>query len=211
MPTLMAQTLRWNGVVRAVRERLPELGPLRNLVLNQRFEPSPLAWLDDPSMSGGGILLHTGVHSFDLVRFLTGREVARVWCRTAHVHTKRTEDHFVAILELAGDPLPLVTVSGSRATRGRSGMIDVAGAEGQLLADHQLGFAHLVRGLERTPVPLPEPVQTVREVLRSFARLLLEGEPPPVALDDGARAVMIAEACHRAAGGDGPVSLPLAD
>src|SRR5205823_5241017 len=72
VPCLMAQTLRWNAVVRAIRARLPEIGALHAVVLNQRFEPSPLVWLDDPSMSGGGILLHTGVHSFDLVRFLTG-------------------------------------------------------------------------------------------------------------------------------------------
>ncbi|TMA94232.1 MAG: hypothetical protein E6J70_17505, partial [Deltaproteobacteria bacterium] len=78
---LMAQTLRWNAVVRALRARLPEIGALHAVVLNQRFEPSPLVWLDDPSMSGGGILLHTGVHSFDLVRFLTGCEVTEVFCR----------------------------------------------------------------------------------------------------------------------------------
>ncbi|TMA35995.1 MAG: Gfo/Idh/MocA family oxidoreductase [Deltaproteobacteria bacterium] len=64
VPCLMAQTLRWNAVVRAIRARLPEIGALHAVVLNQRFEPSPLVWLDDPSMSGGGILLHTGVHSF---------------------------------------------------------------------------------------------------------------------------------------------------
>jgi len=209
-PCLMAHTLRWNGVVRTVRERLPALGPLRALVLNQRFERSPLAWLDDPTASGGGILLHTGVHSFDLVRFLTGREVAKVWCRTARVFTRRTEDQFVALLELDGDPLPFVSVSGSRATLGRSGMIDVAAADGQLLADHQLGFAHTVRGLERTPLALPEPVQTVREVLRSFAALLRRGEAPPVTLEDGVRAVRIAEACARAAAAGEPVPIATA-
>ena len=206
IPCLMAQTLRWNAVVRAIRARLPELGALHAVVLNQRFEPSPLGWLDDPSMSGGGILLHTGVHSFDLVRLLTGCEVTEVFCRTARVRTVRTEDNFAAVLRLSGSDT-VVTVNGCRATRGRSGMVDVAGDEGQLVGDHQLGFAHLVRGLERTPLPLDEPVPTVREVLRAFARLVLDGEPPPATPEDGARAVLIAEACHRSAESGGPVAV----
>ena len=48
-------------------------------------------WLDDPAVCGGGILLHTGVHSFDLVRLLTGREVVRAWCRTARAHSPAAE------------------------------------------------------------------------------------------------------------------------
>jgi predicted dehydrogenase len=195
---LMAHTLRWNTVVRAVRDRLPELGPLRALHLNQRFEPSSLGWIDDPAVSGGGIILHTGVHSFDLVRWLTGREVVRVSCRVLRADTRRTEDNFVAILELDGGA-PLVTVSGSRSTGGRSGLIDIAGARGQLVGDHALGFAYGVRGLERSPLVLPGMVPTVREALGAFARLLVAGEPPPVSIDDGARAVLIADACRASA------------
>jgi predicted dehydrogenase len=206
IPCLMAHTLRWNAVACAIRERLPSLGPLRALCLNQRFEPSPLVWLDDPDVSGGGIVLHTGVHSFDLVRWLTGREVVRVSCRTMRVKTRRTEDNFVALLELEGGET-LVTVSGSRSTMGRSGLIDVAGAEGQLVGDHALGFAYAVRGLERTPLSLPDPVPTVREVLRAFARLVLDGEASPVELEDGARAVLIAEACLRSAEAGGPATV----
>jgi predicted dehydrogenase len=207
VPCLMAHTLRWNGVVEALRAALPSLGPLRAVYLNQRFEPSPLRWLDEPELSGGGIMLHTGVHSFDLVRFLTGREVARVWCRTARAVTRRTEDNFAALLELAGSDT-LVAVNGSRATAGRSGLIDLAGAEGQLVGDHYLGFAYRVRGTERTPLVLPAPVPTVREALRAFARLIRDGTPPLATVEDGARAVLVAEACYRAAASGAAVAVP---
>lgn len=210
LPCLMAHTLRWNGVVAAIRERLPDLGELRALLVNQRFEPSPLGWLDDPAVSGGGIILHTGVHSFDLVRFITGREVTRVTCRTARAATRQTEDNFMALLDLEGCDA-LVAVNGSRATAGRSGLIDVAGAEGQIVGDHALGYCFAVRGLARTPVPVPEPLPTVREALRAFVRLLLAGEPPPASPEDGARAVLIAEACYRSASAGQPVDVePLA-
>jgi predicted dehydrogenase len=204
IPALMAHTLRWNGVVRAVAGRLPALGALRALMLNQRFEPSPLAWLDDPARSGGGILLHTGVHSFDLLRNLTGREVRQVWCRTRSTNTTRTEDEFLAMCELADAPT-LVAVGGSRATAGRSGLIDVACADAQLVADHQQHWAHEVRGLVRTPLAIGEPVQTVREALLAFVGLIERGTRPPVGLEDGARAVAIAEACMRSAAAGQPV------
>ncbi len=206
IPCLMGHTLRWNAVVRTMRECLPELGPLRALALNQRFEPSVLAWLDTPEISGGGIILHTGVHSFDLVRHLTGCEVRRVWCRTRQARTARTEDNFSALLELDRSDT-LVVVSGSRATLGRSGLIDVAGADGQLVGDHALGFAYAVRGLERTPLALPDPVPTVREALRAFVRTVRHGTTPPVTIEDGARAVLIAEACCIAASQDGAVTV----
>jgi len=210
IPVLMAHTLRWNGVVQAVRERLPALGALRALVVNQRFEPSSLAWLDDPAVSAGGILLHTGVHSFDLVRALTGCEVRRVACRTLATHTRRTEDNFSATLELEGSRA-LVTVNGCRDTLGRSGLIDVAATGGQLLADHQQHWAHEVHGLTRTPLSIGDPVPTVREVLRSFAGLMLRGETLPVEIEDGARAVLIAEACRHAATSGGSTDVaPLA-
>jgi len=207
VPCLMAHTLRWNTVARTVRDEIGRLGPLRALGLNQRFEPSALDWLDRPEVSGGGILLHTGVHSFDLVRFLTGTEVTRVWCRTAQAVTQRTEDNFVATLDLAGSDA-LVSVSGCRATAGRSGLIDVACAEAQVVADHQLHVAHRIRGLEQTAIDLPAPAQAVRAALESFATLLEAGTPPPTSLTDGVCSVMIAEACMRSAAEGRPVDVP---
>ena len=91
---MVAHTLRFDSTIQTVRAHLPEIGPLHALYLSQRFEPSTLAWLDRRAESGGGIVLHTGVHSFDLLRFLTGLEVTRVWCRTAQVVTRETEDSF---------------------------------------------------------------------------------------------------------------------
>ena len=202
IPCLMAHTLRWNTVVLALRERLDGLGPMRAMVVNQRFEPSPLDWLDRPEASGGGIVLHTGVHSFDLVRTLTGCEVARVWCRTAQAVTQRTEDNFLASLELVGSDT-LVAVGGRAPRRaGRAWWTSRVG-DAQVVADHQQHWLHTVVGLKRSPVDLGPAAQTVREVVRAFAGLVLRGEQPPVAVEDGARAVLIAEACLRSAAAGG--------
>ena len=76
--------------------------------------------------SGGGIVLHTGVHSFDLIRFLTGCEVTRVWCRTAKIITRETEDSFAMTCQLSSSSL-LASIAGSRAMGGRVGVVELAG------------------------------------------------------------------------------------
>ena len=201
---MVAHTLRFNRTVQTVQAHVPEIGPLHALYLSQRFEPSPLAWLDRRTESGGGIVLNTGVHSFDLLRFLTGCEVTRVWCRTAQIITRETEDSFALTCQLS-DPSLVATIAGSRAMGGRVGLLELAGARGHLLADHVHGFVSLVRGAERLTLPVPAPVPTVRETLGAFVRALREGTAFPISIEDGLRAVAIADAAYRSAarGGEG--------
>jgi predicted dehydrogenase len=201
---MVAHTLRFNSTVQAVQAHLPEIGPLHALYLSQRFEPSPLAWLDRRAESGGGIVLHTGVHSFDVLRVLTGCEVTRVWCRTAQIVTRETEDSFALTCQLS-NPSLVAAIAGSRAMGGRVGLLELAGASGHLLADHVHGFVRLVRGTERLTLPVPSPVPTVRETLRAFVGALREGTAFPISIEDGLRAVAIADAAYRSAecGGEG--------
>jgi predicted dehydrogenase len=201
---MVAHTLRFNSTVQTVKAHLPEVGPLHAIYLSQRFEPSPPDSLDRRAESGGGIVLHTGVHSFDLLRFLTGCEVTRVWCRTVQIVTRETEDSFVMTCQLS-NPSVVATVAGSRAMGGRVGLFDLAGDRGHLLADHVHGFVHLVRGTERLALPVPSPVPTVRETLGAFIRAMREGTPFPISIDDGLRAVAMVDAAYRSAerGGEG--------
>jgi predicted dehydrogenase len=201
---MVAHTLRFNSTVQTLRAHMPEIGPLHALYLSQRFEPSPLDWLDRRAESGGGIVLHTGVHSFDLLRFLTGCEVTRVWCRTAQIITRETEDSFAMTCQLS-NPSLIAAIARSRAMGGRLGLFELAGARGHLLADHVHGFVHLVRGTERLTLPVPSPVPTVRETLGTFVRALREGAAFPISIEDGLRAVAIVDAAYRSAerGGEG--------
>jgi predicted dehydrogenase len=198
IPVMAAQTLRYNGVVQTLLAERHRIGPVHALRVSQRFEPSPLAWVDDPSQTEGGILIHTGVHSFDLVRVFSGMEAAHAFCRMAKVGGARLENNFSAVVEL-DEGAVLATVSGCRSTASRTGAIELAGETGQLIGDHVLGTAHLIRDRVATPLDVPPEVPTVRETLRDFARALAQGSAPPIALEDGVRAVAVAEACHRSA------------
>ncbi len=197
VPIMVAQTLRYNSVVQALARAREHIGPIHAVRLSQRFEPSPLGWIDEPEKAGGGMLLHTGVHSFDLLRFLTGAEVERVCCETARVVTSATEDNFVVAARLEGGIL--ASVAGSRATRSRTGPIEIAGAGGLLRGDHVLGMACLVTDTSTCPLPVDPPVPTVREVVRDFARAVRAGDPMPVPLIEGLRAVAVVDACYRSA------------
>ncbi len=200
VPAMVAQTLRFNAVVLAVRERLASLGPLRLISLSQRFEPSSRIWLDDPE--SGGILRNTGVHSFDLLRFLTGLEVEEALCLTGRIVTRNTEDAFAAMLRLSGGPLAVV--ENDRATSARSGGIEVVGEKGQLRGDHVRHTLEEGRGSDWSPIPLPPKVPTVRECLKAFVAAMRGESPVAIPLEEGLRAVAIVDACRESAEKKGP-------
>jgi len=87
----------------------------------------------------------------------------------------------------------------SRVTSGRVGRIELVGAEGQLSADWcgqrvtQVSSRH---GAGDWPTRM-EP--TVLSTLQAFVRAIRDGLPPPVSIEDGKRAVEIAEACYASA------------
>jgi len=205
LPCLMAQTLRFSGVVQAVRELLPEVGEIGQIALGQTFEPTRLDWLDDPRSSGGGNILHTGVHMFDLLRYLTGGEVWDVACVLEAVHTRRTEDTFAAGMAIhVGGPAEsrravLAAVYGSRATQSRTGEVRIVGESGQIVADHVHRHVALVKDWRWSALPDAPAVPTVREVLRRFRPVAEGAMAPPVTVRDGAAAVAIADACYRSA------------
>ena len=192
---MVAHTLRFNEVVQTLRAALPTIGPLHAIVLTQRFEVSALPWLDRRVEAGGGIVLHTGVHGFDLVRYLTGREALRVAAVTNAVATRDTEDNFGATIELDGGII--ASVSGSRATAGRSGSIEIAGRDGQLVGDHIHGLAARLIGATRTELPRPAAVMTVPAAMQELAAAIAAARAPAISLADGTGAVAIAEACYR--------------
>jgi predicted dehydrogenase len=192
---MVAHTLRWNATIRALAARIPDLGHLRLLAVAQRLESQERGdWLDRDV--GGDVLLNTGVHGFDLVRHLAGREVERVWCRSERVQTRRQPDVFVAGLRMTGGLL--ATVDNCRATAARSGRIEVVGERGALVADQVHGTLSLQEGRGERPLPVPEEVPTVAAVLADFRQVILEGASNPVPVADGLAAVAVALACRQA-------------
>lgn len=210
LPCMAGHTLRFNAVVRRIHELVPSLGRIDTIVLTQRFPPqNQLEWIDDPERSGGGNILHTGVHCFDLIRHLTGLEPQSVACTTRSICTVRTEDNFSALLTFHAHSA-LALVACSRSTRSRNGTIEISGENGQLVGDHVHNSLAMIGPERRTTIDVGTPAQTVLEATRAFARAVLGGTKPEPDYDDGLAAVAVANACYAAArsGGRAPVVLP---
>jgi len=194
---MVAQTMRYNEVVQAVRGARNRIGPLHAVSLEFRFEPSPLSWVTDPRIAIRGNVLHTGIHSLDLLRYLTEGEAERVFCEVTTAGEGELDDTFVAVLGMTGGVLASVT--GCRTTRSRSGAISLAGSEGQIVADTVLRRVEFLQGKDVEPLPLPEPVPTVREAARAFVHAVREGHAMPIPLAEGLKAVALVDACYRSA------------
>ncbi|HEX5043897.1 MAG TPA: Gfo/Idh/MocA family oxidoreductase [Candidatus Polarisedimenticolaceae bacterium] len=193
---MVGHTLRFDPLVRRLKDLARELGPLRVLALNQRFEPTDRAWIDRPGP--GGALLNTAVHGFDLMRFLTGAEAQSVDAQVEAVVTVRTEDEVMALVRLVPGPI-LATLDNARTTAGRSGRIEIVGEQGQLWGDHVHRGLFRVRGREQESLgPIPA-VPTVAATLSAFVDAVLDGSPVPCTAEDGLQAVRMAEAARRSA------------
>jgi predicted dehydrogenase len=192
-------TLRFNAAVEALRRELPSLGRLDSFLFSQRFPPQlDLAWLDTPALSGGGNVLHTGVHCFDLLRWISGSEIATASATIRSVRTKNTEDHFVSILTMQREGL-LAQVACSRSTDSRNGLIEVTGEHGQIVVDHVLGSGYRLGPGGRDAIAVDAPRMTVKFLLERFVEDARRDAPPPVTYRDGLAAVAVADACYRSA------------
>jgi predicted dehydrogenase len=193
---MAGQTLRLNTVVQSLVAHIGELGRIDSMSFSQRFPPQlELAWLDDPNQSGGGNVLHTGVHCFDLCRLLSGRDPTTVTCTGRSVYTQRTEDVFTACLAFDGGPEAIVGCS--RTTRSRNGLVEITGEHGQLVGDHVHTTLYRIDEKGRTSIELGPPRHTVLEMLRLLVEDCRLDRAPSIPYGTGLAAVAIADACYR--------------
>jgi predicted dehydrogenase len=209
--SMAGHTLRFNTVVNAVRREVGRIGRIDSIVLTQRFGPqTQIEWIDDPARAGGGNILHTGVHSFDLIRYMTGLETATAACRTSSVYTESTEDNFAALLTFR-DSHATGLVNCARSSPARNGLIEISGENGQLVGDHVLNTLMWITPDGVEPVELDAPKQTVQEALNALVEDARTGAAPRADFHDGLVAVAVVDACYRAAqsGRHETVVLPL--
>jgi len=197
VPLMTAHTLRFDRAVLALKSQLASVGTRRYLTLTNRVEPRPDVLRDPKDYGGRGVLLEIGIHQLDLIRFLTGEEVAEVRCEVDRPASDAAELRALVSARTAGG-LPCI-VDVSRVAGGRVGRAEWVGAEGQLSADW---FRHRVLRVSADNVVTEqqeEDVPTVEVVLRAFCEALECAAPMPVTGVDGLRAVEIADACYESA------------
>ena len=195
---MVNHTLRFNTVVQALEAHLDEIGAIHTISMNQRLEPPQKEWMDDFARAGGGAILHTGIHMFDLLRYVSGDEVRQVYCEADRIVYEELEDTFVATMQLRRSKIRCVA-DAARYTEGRSGRIEIVGERGQLMGDHVHGYGMIIRGRKAVPLEISAPVNTVEQGLRAFLEAFRHDAAPPITAVDGYQAVEIAEACYESA------------
>jgi predicted dehydrogenase len=196
-PLMVGQSLRWNPVLRKARELWPRLGHIRLVRLAQRLAPTTLAWQRDLAQTVGGSVLLTGVHLFDLVRWLTGSEFARVDSRQAQVHNPVVEDLFLARAVLADGTWASCEVS--KYTSSRAAWLEAVGDDGQLQADYLRGGLILRHGGAEERFDVPAATPTLPAVLAAWWAAVRAGTAPPVTCADGLATLHVVAACYRSA------------
>jgi predicted dehydrogenase len=183
-----------NPAIRKARELWSRLGRVHMIRLVQRLAPTEITWQRDPAQSVGGSVLLTGVHLFDLARYLSGQEFVSVDSRQRQVLHESLEDHFLARAELADGAW--VSLEVGKFTQSVSCWLDAAGEEGQLWANYRHGGVHFLQAgqVERHAAEATQPA--LPAVLAAWRDQITEGAPPPVGATAGLRTLEVVTACY---------------
>jgi predicted dehydrogenase len=202
VPLMTAHTLRFDTAIQALKTEVSKAGQAHYLALTYRLEQNTVMRKNRPDYEQHGILLEIGTHLFDLIRFLTGEEIAEVRCELDR-GLENAESRALVSLRTRGN-LPCI-IDVSRVSTGRVSRVEWIGSQAHISADwvqHRLCRIDREQRVDEWSVP---PCHTVVETIRAFLTALRRGGPMPITGWDGYKAVAIADACYESAARGGVV------
>jgi predicted dehydrogenase len=209
---------RYNPAVIDLRRRLAagELGRVIQ-VHARRLGPFPARIRDV------GVVVDLATHDLDIMRFITGSEVTRVYAETKRqIHTSR-EDVMNALVRFVDDTMGLLEINWLTPTKIRE--LFVTGERGMFRVDYLTQdiyfFENAEAGLEWSPLSVMRgvgegpmtryaihKVEPLRAELEAFVRAVRQGEPgDTVSAADGCAALRLALALIQAGEEHRPVLL----
>ena len=218
VPFFVAFNRRFDPSHRALHDaiRAGEIGRPEMLIVSSRDpEISPP---DQVAATPYGIFYDTMIHDFDMARFLLSDEPVEAFARTACMLDERENPHrdpdtAMVVLKMRSGALVHVN-SSFRAVYGYDQRIEAFGEKGMLISDNWQATT-LERwghdGIRRDPLLhffIDRYAESYRRELDAFVEALESSALPSIGLDDGRRALVIAEAAVRSAKTGAPVALP---
>jgi len=200
---------RFNPAVRALKQKIDDGAIGRVLHVHAR-RLSPF-----PNRQGAqGVALDLATHDIDVLRYITGQEVARVFAETAAPLSGSREDILCATLRLDDESMALLEANWMTPAKVRQ--ISVLGQQGMLVVDYLtqdlMLYEHPTRATEwdqlagirgggegnmiRFALDRREPLRVQWE---QFLAALRAGEPAPISGHDGLAALSTAHAISLAA------------
>lgn len=216
-PVHIGHQRRFDVGFRRVREAVAsgDLGFVHTIRANTHDQAPPSAAFIPTS---GGIFRDCGVHDFDAIRFVTGREVASVYAvganKGADFFTEAGDvDTGAAVLTLDDDTL--VVMSTTRYNGGGHDVrMEVMGEHGTITAglDHSLAMASAEPDVDFPQGPqkwsfMERFLPAYQAELTAFFEVVAGREPSPCTIADALEAFRTAEACELSRAEGRPVAL----
>lgn len=154
-------------------------------------------WFFDAKWAGGGCLIDLGVHVIDLVRFVTGEDIASV---SALLNGCRgdVEADAQLLARLRGGAIGTIQASWSSAA-GPDHQLTMIGTQGTLQLDHRTPLSFVSASGDRERVELPD---TTSSPLAELLAAIAGERSPSVTAADGRAAVAVVQAAYRSAAHD---------
>lgn len=192
-----------------------ELGFVHTLRANTHDQaPPPAAYI----ATSGGLFRDCSIHDFDIIRFVTGREVASVYAtgsnKGATFFTAAGDvDTAAAVLTLDDGTLASVTATRYNGA-GHDVRMEVIGSEGTLGIgfDRSLAVTSAEEGVDFPSGPrhwsfMERFLPAYRAELSAFVDVAAGHRPSPCTVEDALQAFRVAEACERSRHENRPVTL----
>ncbi|MCS7191466.1 MAG: Gfo/Idh/MocA family oxidoreductase [Armatimonadetes bacterium] len=217
---MVAHNERYMPVYRKAKE-LVEQGFLGRIFLaradhNQFVRISQNYWLWRKETAGGGVLIGSGIHRVDILRWLIG-EIVKVWHRQVilpECFSNEVEAASVTIFEFANGAIGELTCNWSVYAAPSSPWYELLwlyGTEGSL---HNVSGLHVAS--EKIPewqgkfvqIPLPEEDSFVNEI-RHFGECIKEGKTPLTSGEEGRKSLAVVIAAYEAAEANEGISVQI--
>lgn len=194
VPLTVAQTLRYNNVILALRDNLLSMGRLFSLCATHRLEPSTMSWLEQPEIAGGGVIFHTAVHLFDALRFITGQEIVKIRAVARNIYNPQLEDLLIAEAVLSNGALAIVDTS--KVSPARACRYEFVCEKGQLHGDQVHGILQKIEGMSIKNLLVNPPGPALLPLLVDWYAFLQGNGKNPISGSEGLAAVKICHACR---------------
>ncbi len=217
---MVAHNERYMPVYRKAKE-LVEQGVLGRIFLaradhNQFVQIGERHWLWREETAGGGVLIGSGIHRVDILRWLVG-EIVRVWHRQVIVPERfsdEVETASVTIFEFANGAIGELTCNWSAYAAPSAPWYELLwlyGTEGSL---HNVGGLFVAS--EKVPewqgkfsqIPLPNEDSFVNEI-RHFGECIRDRKTPLTNGEEGRKSLAVVIAAYEAAEKGGSVTVPM--
>jgi predicted dehydrogenase len=215
VPCMTGFCHRFHEPIMQIKERI-DAGEIGKPVLFRnrfayRFAGVENSWFSNPSISGGGTLMDTSVHSIDLYRFLIG-DITQVAAQlTTSMPGLQVEDDSVLLVN--GPARVPGVIEASWTTPVGGSIVTIFGTEGNVTVNYDLGdfgLAFIQRAGEEHPTEIPRSgTDRFTEEVRHFITCIERGTAVSPDAMDGLRTLQVVEAASRAASSGGAAEVEM--